>query len=106
MVSALHVLQAIKSNGQTLADYIAEMKLYPQILINVRLNAGSNAKAILGSAEVIAAQKSAEVALGDTGRVLLRASGTEPLLRVMVEAQNRVTAQTQAEMIADIVKKY
>ena len=106
MVSALHVLQAIKSSGQTLADYIAEMKLYPQILINVRLNAGSNAKAILVSAEVIAAQKSAEVALGDTGRVLLRASGTEPLLRVMVEAQNRVTAQTQAEMIADIVKKY
>jgi phosphoglucosamine mutase len=100
IVSALQVLSALKRSGQTLAQMTADIKLYPQALINVRIPAGydwkSNA-ALQGEKEVV------ERELGDSGRVLLRPSGTEQLIRVMVEAPQAEVAHAMAQRIADKV---
>ena len=78
------------------------MKVYPQILVNVR---GVDHRA-LHSDEIIAqAIRDAEAELGDTGRVLLRPSGTEPMVRVMVEAADQPTADRLAHRLADIVRE-
>jgi phosphoglucosamine mutase len=101
IVSALLVLQAVIRSGRSLAQQLAEVTLFPQTLINVRLQAGqdwrSNARLAQEQAEV-----SAE--LGSRGRVLIRASGTEPLLRVMVEASDAAVAQRCAERLAQAVR--
>jgi phosphoglucosamine mutase len=85
IVSALQILQAVQRQGRTLAELLEGVTLYPQTLINVRLPEGSNWKANAGLSDAIL---SAERALGDSGRVLIRASGTEPVLRVMVESRD------------------
>lgn len=97
LVSALQVLQACVASGKTLAELLAGVQLFPQTLINVRLHPGFDWKS---HAPLQAATREAEAALGDTGRVLIRASGTEPLLRVMVEARDAAVAQATAERIA------
>lgn len=97
LVSALQVLQACVGSGKTLAELLAEVQLFPQTLINVRLQPGFDWK---NHIPLQAATREAEVALGASGRVLIRASGTEPLVRVMVEARDAVLAQTTAERIA------
>jgi phosphoglucosamine mutase len=85
-------------SGQTLAELLADVTLFPQILINVRLKPGQDWKASPSLAEVTQA---VEAELGQTGRVLIRASGTEPLVRVMVEARDAAQAQACAQRIAD-----
>jgi phosphoglucosamine mutase len=75
--------------------------LFPQTLFNVRLAAGQDWKSNTRLAEET---KAGEAALGDSGRVLIRASGTEPLLRVMVEARDAAQAQSSAQRIADTLK--
>lgn len=102
IVSALEVLHALRSKNQSLADATAGLKLYPQILINVRVNKGVD---ILEHAEVKVAIAQAEHVLDGRGRVLLRPSGTEPLLRVMVEGENELLVQQSAQNIADVVLK-
>ncbi len=97
LVSALQVLQACVASGKTLAELLSEVVLFPQTLINVRLASGFDWK---NHAPLQAAIREAEAILGNTGRVLIRASGTEPLLRVMVEARDATVAQTTAERIA------
>jgi phosphoglucosamine mutase len=97
LVSALQVLQATQRSGRKLADLLADLTLFPQTLINVRLRPGLDWKT---HAPLAAAQHAVEVELGDTGRVLIRASGTEPLLRVMVEARDAARAQACAERMA------
>lgn len=100
IVSALQVLSALKRAGLSLADMTADIRLYPQVLINVKIPAGFDWKTNPG----MQAEKAAvEKALGDSGRVLIRPSGTEPLIRVMVEAQQADVAQTMARRIADKV---
>jgi phosphoglucosamine mutase len=101
LVSALQVLQAIARSGQGLAELLAGVELFPQVLINVRLQPGQDWK---NNSALQAAIAAAEAELGQTGRVLIRASGTEPLLRVMVEARDATQAQALAERMADAAR--
>ena len=98
LISALQVLQAVQRSGKTLAQLLAEITLFPQTLINVRLRAGQDWQA---NTRLTQEARAAEAELGDSGRVLIRASGTEPLLRVMVEARDGAQAQACAQRIAD-----
>jgi phosphoglucosamine mutase len=101
LVSALQVLQACVRSGRTLAQLLSGVTLFPQTLINVRLAPGQDWKS---NARMAEETKAAEAALGDSGRVLIRASGTEPLVRVMVEARDAALAQSCAQRIADTLK--
>jgi phosphoglucosamine mutase len=101
IVSALQILSALKRSGKTLAQLTEDIALFPQTLINVKVAPGFDWK----KNEALLAEKAAvELELGDAGRVLIRASGTEPLIRVMVEAKNAETARTMAKRIADKLK--
>ncbi|MDH1625460.1 phosphoglucosamine mutase [Shewanella xiamenensis] len=103
IVASLQVLKAILESGKRLADIKAGMTKLPQVLINVRLSSGS-ADSILAKDSVKQAVLTAEEVLEDKGRVLLRKSGTEPLIRVMVESTDIALTQQQAEYIAQAVK--
>jgi phosphoglucosamine mutase len=94
------VLSALKRSGQTLAQIASQLVLFPQTLINVRVPAGFDWQK---NAAMVAEKELVERELGDSGRVLIRASGTEPLIRVMVEARDEVLAQQCARRIADLV---
>lgn len=98
IVSALQVLTALKRSGKTLAEATADLTLFPQCLINVRVVAGFDWQK---NGAVCAEKEAVEAELGDRGRVLIRASGTEPLLRVMVEAEDVNKADSMARRIAD-----
>ena len=100
IVSALQVLSALKRSNQSLAQMTADISLYPQALINVKIPAGFDWK---NNPAVVAEKEAVEQALGENGRVLIRPSGTEPLIRVMVEAPQAETAQSMARRIADRV---
>jgi phosphoglucosamine mutase len=101
IIAALQVLHAVKTSGKSLAALGAELTLYPQVLINVNVKKRINLDA---SAELKAAVQAAESELNGSGRVLLRASGTEPKIRVMVEGQSKPQVQALAERIAEVVK--
>ncbi|MGI4812420.1 MAG: phosphoglucosamine mutase [Janthinobacterium lividum] len=102
IISALLVLAAVmRSKTQTLAGMLEGVSLYPQRLINVRIQPQADWQADPSITEAVA---TAERALGDEGRVLIRVSGTEPVLRVMVEARNAAQASRHAETIADVVR--
>jgi phosphoglucosamine mutase len=101
LVSALQVLHACVDSGKTMAQLLSDVTLFPQTLINVRLQPGQDWKA---NTLLPAETKAVEAELGETGRVLIRASGTEPLLRVMVEAQDPQQAQACAERLVAAVK--
>jgi phosphoglucosamine mutase len=100
LVSALQVLQACVRSGKTMAELLAEVQLFPQTLINVRLRPDQDWQASPGLANAI---RAVEVELADHGRVLIRASGTEPLVRVMVEARDAGQAQAFAEHIVPML---
>ena len=101
IVSALQVLAALKKQAITLADACKDLVFYPQKLVNVRLPAGFDWRA---DGSIAAAQARAEQALGESGRVLLRPSGTEPLLRVMVEGRDLTLVEQLARDISDVVQ--
>ena len=100
IISALQVLSALRRMDCSLADSTADMALWPQTLLNVRIRAGFDWQS---STDLIAEKRRAESELGDAGRVLIRPSGTEPLLRVMVEARDAALAKSLAERIAACV---
>jgi phosphoglucosamine mutase len=102
LISALQVLQACVRSGQTIAQLLGDVVLFPQTLINVRLQPGQDWKS---SANLALETKAIETELGDTGRLLIRASGTEPLLRVMVEARDAGQARACAERVAQTVRR-
>ncbi len=102
IIAALQVLAALRASGETLAEACADLTLYPQLLINVRMPSGFKWEADSG---IRAAVKAAEATLDGGGRVLLRPSGTEPLLRVMVEGRDASIVKAQAEAIAAAVRK-
>jgi phosphoglucosamine mutase len=97
IVSALQVLQAVRRSGRALAELLDGVRLFPQTLINVRVPAGSDWR---GNGELSGAQDAVMRELGRDGRVLIRASGTEPVLRVMVEARDAAQARACAERLA------
>jgi phosphoglucosamine mutase len=97
IVSSLQILQAVRRRGQTLASLLEGVTLYPQTLINVRLPDGSDWKT---NAALTDARETSERELADAGRVLIRASGTEPVLRVMVEARDGGLGRRCAERMA------
>jgi phosphoglucosamine mutase len=101
LLTALQLLAEVKRSGQTLHELSRVMVRFPQVLINVK----NVAKERLATSTAIAdAVKAAEAELGSSGRVLLRASGTEPLVRVMVEAQSDAVAQSVATKLAQVVE--
>ena len=101
LISALQVLQACVRGATTIAALLSDVVLFPQTLINVRLQPGQDWQANNAMARETQA---VQAELGTTGRVLIRASGTEPLLRVMVEARSAVQAQACAQRIADTLR--
>jgi phosphoglucosamine mutase len=101
ILTALQLAQEVRRTGKSLADLAAAMKRFPQVLINVPNVAKEK---LAQSSKIAAAVKEAEATLGDSGRVLLRASGTEPLIRVMVEAASDNLAQEIAASLATVVK--
>ena len=96
LVSALQVLQACVGSGRTMAQLLDGVTLFPQVLLNVKMPRGYDWK---GNARLVAEVAAVESELGDSGRVLIRASGTEPLLRVMVEARDAAQARGAAERL-------
>jgi len=100
LISALQVLQACVRSGKSMADLLVDVTLFPQTMINVRLKPGQNWQA---STQLARATQAVQTELGATGRLLIRASGTEPVLRVMVEARDAKQARACAERIADAI---
>jgi phosphoglucosamine mutase len=101
VLTGLRVMAEVAKTGKSLAELAAQIQIYPQVLLNVR---GVDRNRV--DDEVVQASvREAESDLGETGRVLLRASGTEPVIRVMVEAAEMGQAQGWAERIARVVEK-
>lgn len=100
IVSALQILQAVRRGGRTLAQLLEGVALFPQTLINVRIAEGSDWKK---NPALAAEQERVTRELGSQGRILIRASGTEPVLRVMVEALDGARARRCAERLAQTV---
>ncbi len=101
LVSALQVLTAMRDGDATLGDLCRELTLYPQKLVNVKVAKAFNWQT---NAAVGRAKEAAECELGKTGRVLLRPSGTEPVLRVMVEGEDGAKVEALAAMLAESVR--
>jgi phosphoglucosamine mutase len=100
IISALQVLSALRRADSRLEQVIADMQLWPQTLLNVQIERGFDWQS---SPAMIAAKQAAESTLGSNGRVLIRPSGTEPLLRVMVEARDPELARSLAERLVESV---
>jgi len=96
------VLAALRASGEDLPAACGGLEFYPQVLINVRLAAGFDWRA---DSAIEDARATAERSLADGGRVLLRPSGTEPLLRVMVEGRDRGEVEAHANRIAEAVRR-
>ena len=103
LVSALQVLTQMQFMEEPLHELAAKMQMYPQTMINVRLPAGTNAAEVCQLAEITQSVAAAEKSLNGTGRVLLRPSGTEPVIRVMVEGQDQVLVEECCESISKVV---
>jgi len=101
IISALQVLHALRLKKQTLAQAAGDLQMYPQVLINVRVGGKENYAAQPGVKHAV---DTAEIMLAGKGRVLLRPSGTEPLLRVMVEGEDGAKVRLCAEKIAEAVR--
>ena len=101
LATALQVLAVMQDSGEPLSALVAGMQRLPQIMINVKV---AHRIDVGASADIQAAVRSVEAEMGERGRVVLRASGTEPVIRVMVEAVDRGQAQALAVRLADIVQ--
>jgi phosphoglucosamine mutase len=102
LISALQVLQACVRSSRSMAQLLSQVVLFPQVLLNVRLQPGQDWQS---NPRLKSTTQEVETQLGQTGRVLIRASGTEPLVRVMVEAQDEQIAKKSAEKIAETLKQ-
>lgn len=103
-MSAIQVLNVLKSTGKKISELANEMQVYPQVLINVRVSNFGKAR-LDKDEEVQLAIREASEELGDTGRVLVRVSGTEPLVRVMLEGEDYNQIKSLAESIAKVIEE-
>jgi phosphoglucosamine mutase len=101
LISALEVLAVMKRTGRPLAELVAGMPKFPQVMVNVRVQERLDPSR---SPAIQAAVRRVEEALGSTGRVVLRASGTEPVIRVMVEGQEEAIVSRHANELAEVVR--
>jgi phosphoglucosamine mutase len=99
IISALQVLQAVQRSGKSIAQILQGLTLFPQELINIRLKPGQ----VWATPALEAMVKTVEAELGQTGRVLIRPSGTEPLVRVMVEARDAAQAKSCAQRMVNVI---
>ncbi|MDJ0334187.1 phosphoglucosamine mutase [Salinibacterium sp. G-O1] len=102
ILTGLHLAAEMARTEKTIAQLASAMTVYPQVLINVR---GVNHLGLKSNFDIAAAVATAEATLGDSGRVLLRPSGTEPMVRVMVEAEHQHVAESIAEGLAAVVRE-
>jgi phosphoglucosamine mutase len=102
IVSALQVLAEVRASGRSLRELTAGMTKYPQKLVNVKLGE-RNPSEVMENAAVKSAVREAEMAMGSSGRVLLRPSGTEPLIRIMLEGSDGGQVEQLTGQIADVV---
>jgi phosphoglucosamine mutase len=101
LITALQVLAVMKRTGQSLKELVAGMPRLPQLMVNVQVAEPADPAS---RPEIQAAVEVAEAELGDRGRVVLRASGTEPVIRVMVEGENKAAVESLANRLADTVR--
>jgi len=101
ILTGLHLLAEMARTNKSLAELASVMTVFPQVMINVK---GVDHHGLAANTAIADAVAAAEASLGDTGRVLLRPSGTEPMVRVMVEAADQESAQRIAESLAEIVR--
>lgn len=101
ILTSLKIMEVLLEKKTTLATLASEVKIYPQLLKNLRV---TDKDLVLNHPDVIAAEKAVEEALGDNGRILVRASGTEPVLRVMVEAETQELCETHVNAVIDAMK--
>jgi phosphoglucosamine mutase len=102
ILTGLHLVAEIAHTGKSLKELASVMTIYPQTLVNVR---GIDHHGLAKNTVIASAVAEAEAELGDSGRVLLRPSGTEPMVRVMVEAEDQATADRVAGALAEIVQR-
>lgn len=103
-LTAIQLLQILKTSGKTLGELADEIQIYPQVTVNVRVSQIGKVRCSK-DAEINKAVSSAEKELGTSGRVIVRVSGTEPLIRVMVEGKDETQIRRIADEIADVVKE-
>ena len=103
-VTAVQLLNVIRSTGKTLKQLADEIEIFPQVLKNVKVSALGKLRLFNANAIKVAIEE-AEKELGDSGRVLVRASGTEPLVRVMIEGKNGEQINRLADQIAEVVRE-
>jgi phosphoglucosamine mutase len=102
LLTAVRFLSLATLTGRSVGDLAATMRRYPQVMVNVPVN---GREGLLGAGVVEDAVAEAEAALADRGRVLVRASGTEPLIRVMVEAETEDEASRHARALAEAIRR-
>jgi phosphoglucosamine mutase len=102
LVTALNVMRTMAATGREVGDLAGDLTTYPQVLLNVRVSDKPDLRGVPGVAAVI---EEVEKRLAGQGRLLIRYSGTEPLLRVMLEGQNRGEIQTMAENVVTAVRQ-
>ena len=102
ILTSIKLMEAVMGRKSTLGELAAPVHTYPQVLINVRV---SDKKAAMADPDVVAAAAGVESALAGDGRALVRASGTEPLVRVMVEAATDEIAREQAQRVVDVIRE-
>lgn len=102
VLTSLKLMEVMVENKTTMSELTRGLEIYPQLLINIKVTGKPE---VMNDTDVLAAAKKVEEALGDDGRILLRESGTEPLIRVMVEAKTDELCKKYAESVVDVIKK-
>ena len=97
------LLEVMAESGRPLSELVGDVHRFPQKTVNVRVS--RNARALLQHADIQATRVAVEQTLGQHGRLVLRASGTEPLIRVTVEARDGAIVESQSGMLADVVRR-